>query len=184
MDLIQRIKMETQCIHHQIENNSLFTKIITKEITLPEYVNLLQILYDFISPYEYSIIKKHPNLISGREKIPLLRADLLQIGQSDQYKKNNYIPEICNKAIAFGYLYIIEGSTLGGQVLSKSLKQNNKLFTDITINYFNSYGADTRRKWNEFLAILLNQNFSPSQEETMIETTSIIFKKLYYLVRI
>ena len=47
MDLLHTLKTSTSQYHHQIEQVDLLKKIITNEITLPEYKKLLCQLYGF-----------------------------------------------------------------------------------------------------------------------------------------
>jgi heme oxygenase (biliverdin-IX-beta and delta-forming) len=56
------------------------------------------------------------------------------------------------RAEAFGALYVLEGSSLGGRVILKELKRRKVSLAGL--GFLDPYGADTGRRWRSFLAIL------------------------------
>ena len=64
-----------------------------------------------------------------RGKAVLLEQDLRNLGLSEEQIKqipqcnDNELPDISTPARLFGYLYVIEGSTNGGQIMTKRLSQ-------------------------------------------------------------
>jgi len=55
---------------------------------------------------------------------------------------------------ALGILYVIEGSTLGGQVIAKRIREKLNLTPDLGGHYFSSYGANVMPTWRETKAVL------------------------------
>jgi heme oxygenase len=53
-----------------------------------------------------------------------------------------------------GYLYVMEGSTLGGQVITKMLKNQLQITPDQGGRFFHGYGDKTKIMWNDFCATL------------------------------
>lgn len=186
MEFLERLRKETRHIHEEIERASLFSRIINHNITLPEYHNLMLILHDFIAPREKIIKAQYPDFIAGREKTPLLEYDLLKMGvdftQSDYQYLNtnpfNAYPDV------FGYLYVIEGATLGGQVIKKCLMENNKLNHAISMRYFNSYDDNTKKNWTLFLHTLTTQHTTCEFQQSMIQSAKNIFTDLLIATKI
>ena len=50
-----------------------------------------------------------------------------------------------------GVLYAIEGSTLGGQVISRNLAQHLGASKESGAAFFNGYGDATKEKWETFI---------------------------------
>jgi heme oxygenase len=78
---------------------------------------------------------------------------------SDEYETLSY---------ALGAFYVLEGSTLGGRVILKSLPKSIGLSGDGGRCYFAGYGADTGARWESFLANLCNYALSNHCEEEVI----------------
>lgn len=180
MNLLHSLKASTSQYHHQIEQIDLFKKIITNEITLPEYKKLLCQLYGFINPCESKIKKKFHQAIEGREKTSLLNIDLFELDCdiSSDFLFCSNIPALDTVPEIFGYLYVLEGSTLGGQMVTKLLKQNLKLLPMITTRYFNAYGKQTKKNWDAFLNALIDHDFTDNQKENIVTSAISTFSSL------
>lgn len=55
-----------------------------------------------------------------------------------------------DEAEALGALYVLEGATLGGQVIIKRLKKNEP-FSTLPLAYYNVYADHTGVMWTQFL---------------------------------
>jgi len=60
-------------------------------------------------------------------------------------------PVIESMAQLIGVLYTLEGSTLGGQHISRCLEKFLGLTQDSSVCFFNGYGERTQAMWQEFL---------------------------------
>lgn len=180
MNFLQNLKILTSNAHNRIEKFLLFQKIISKEITLDEYKLLLDLLYRFIHPCETLIKQRHLPLILGREKSPLLVQDMsqLQCYQTANFTFCSKLPDIQGDVRIYGYLYVMEGASLGGQIISTCLKENPQLPDLLPTRYFNPYGKETKKKWNEFFHSLIRKNFNQSQQKQVIDTAIDTFTTL------
>jgi heme oxygenase len=70
----------------------------------------------------------------------------------------NLLPAIATKAEALGVLYVLEGSTLGGRMILKTLR-NQGLSTD-DLHFLDPYGTATGAQWRTFLAVLERETAS------------------------
>jgi heme oxygenase (biliverdin-IX-beta and delta-forming) len=182
MDILAELKTQTWPIHQELEKISLLKKLISKEIELPEYKKLLCIFYGFIYPYENKIKMTNSDLLINREKSPLLRADLATFEQLNLEELSFCQVTTClnREAEIYGYLYVMEGATLGGQVINKALKANSKLSSQISTHYFNAYDHETRRNWRDFSLDLCKKNVTNTQKTQVITTAIETFTALFY----
>jgi heme oxygenase len=56
------------------------------------------------------------------------------------------------EAEALGMIYVLEGSTLGGRLILRSVSERGVDVSDL--RFLDPYGADTGRRWRRFLAVL------------------------------
>jgi heme oxygenase len=88
-----------------------------------------------------------------RRKLPWLVQDLHALGDelpSPRVVAPGWDP--ADVADLVGVLYPIEGSTLGGQVISRHLRDNLGLTPERGARFFYGYGPDTARRWDAFCA--------------------------------
>lgn len=181
MDILAELKAQTWPIHQELEKISLLKKIMKEEINLQEYKKLLCIFYGFIYPYENNIKLTHTNLLINREKSPLLRADLATVEQlnMEELQFCKVTRSFTTEAEIYGYLYVMEGATLGGQVISQALKTNPKLSPFISTHYFNAYDKKTKRFWSDFSLDLYEKNVTTQQKNQVISTATETFTALF-----
>lgn len=84
-----------------------------------------------------------------RQKATWLRRDLRALGV-DQVEEGGVFT-LEDVGVAFGVGYVLEGSTLGGEVLRREI---GRRLGPVPTEYFNCYGAELRARWLEFLAHL------------------------------
>ena len=63
-----------------------------------------------------------------------------------------------------GALYVFEGATLGGQLISRHLEEKLGMRDGVGYRYYRSYGADVGRRWQEFRGLLLKQSMAGSDD--------------------
>ncbi|NWE37249.1 biliverdin-producing heme oxygenase, partial [Pseudomonas gingeri] len=64
------------------------------------------------------------------------------------------LPPLDTPAACLGALYVLEGATLGGQILRREMAQRLGLDADNGGAFLNVYGAETGRRWKDFLDYL------------------------------
>ena len=90
-----------------------------------------------------------------REKAPLLRADLIALGEPAILPSPVFNLKLASVSHAWGCLYVLEGSTLGGQVLSRRLSQSLGLTPSTGGAFLWAYGDQTGEMWRRFQGCLL-----------------------------
>ena len=97
--------------------------------------------------------------LAERSQIAALRADLTALGVDDAAIDDAPVCRAAaelteDRARTWGALYVIEGSTLGGQVITRHLAGTPWLPAG-GLRTFHPYGSQTGHMWNEFRARLV-----------------------------
>ncbi len=148
--LFARLRVETQVEHEQIENK---IRIFSGAFSKQDYVHLLTAFRCFYFLYEKQLLSQVHILpgsfeINSRMKIPLLDADLKNF-KKIQFLEIPRIPAANSLAQIVGAMYVVEGATLGGQVIYRQLQKTLSLSLDST-HFFRGYNELTGQMWSKF----------------------------------
>lgn len=166
---------QTTAVEHQHAESLLLPRLKALH-SLDDYAHLLSMFYGFFVPVQQSIISyitpdELPD-IHLRRHAGYILSDLKNFGRHDVPPMCTQLPSINNIASAFGALYVLEGSTLGGRMIGKMLRQNTALHLhDNQLQFFNGYGEQTGPMWVRFLAALNQQ----TDAETLIASAQQTF---------
>jgi heme oxygenase len=156
---MHRLKEHTHALHAQVEQSLDFNASLASKET---YVRLLSRFFGFYAPLERRLEAVSELDATGldwniRRKVPSLIADLSALGHSSAEIGNlplcAELPEITSLAQALGTLYVVEGSTLGGQLISREVQKRLGLTSCTGGSFFAGYGDQTRDRWREFCFI-------------------------------
>lgn len=175
--LAEKLKEQTKAAHIELEK-ALVQKI--KSITtIDDYLQILIYFYWFFDPLEANIRRQLEHVlpdINERRKMTWLEEDIQALASAAQpIKPFQELPFVQNQQQAFGTLYVIEGSTLGGQVISKMILQRIPELKDKGLRFFSGYGENTMKMWNEFKDYLNSRPWTTSQEEEIIAAANATF---------
>ncbi|HEY1022627.1 MAG TPA: biliverdin-producing heme oxygenase [Flavisolibacter sp.] len=168
------VKNATQTVHEEVEG--LLLPALTSIRTTEDYAKILKMFYGYFHPLEKLIEKQLyagelPDLHKRRKAVSILH-DLHQMSQpTENLFLCNTLPIINNSAQAFGALYVLEGSTLGGKQIAKMLAKNPAV-PEGTTRFFSGYGEQTGSRWKAFLEVF---NQQPGQEEIMATATNTFY---------
>lgn len=154
------VKNETAVRHRRAENQLL--PLLQSLRSAADYAALLKRFYGFYEPLE-TLVRHYitPALLPDVEERGLARrlfADLTVLGESGHLPCCSALPRVQSAAEAFGAMYVMEGSTLGGRVLLKMFAQRGDLnLPPEAFHFFSGYGAETGRRWTSFIHALNGQ---------------------------
>jgi len=158
MSAAQLLKKRTFDAHTRAENilNSKLNSITTYD----DYGRMLKMFYGFYQPLE-KIISQYIgreilyDIDERRNSISIL-TDLKAIGRSTGAPwLCTDLPNINSTANALGAMYVLEGSTLGGRMISRMLMKNDFVQFDASnLHFFSGYGENTGSKWTNFLFVI------------------------------
>lgn len=179
---IKNLRAATAASHKQLELNNLSLALLSDNVTVDIYCNYLIKLYPFVNGFEeiiYPLLPHHFLNLSQRKKAHFIDEDLKIYDFSgknstvfeESFFKETY-PDIYSAA---GGLYVLEGSTLGGQIIVKHLQK--KLAAGfITSAYFSAYQHKTGSMWKEFLQQLTALPKSDFEEQQIIAGATKTFQ--------
>ncbi len=156
--------------------------------SLHRYRDLLERFYGYYCPLEQhlEVVARAgllPLDLQPRLKVALLRQDLGALGHAAEQIAAlplcSELPRIAAAAEALGCLYVLEGSTLGGQLIRQAVSARLGLTADTGCAFFNSYGASTREKWSDFCSTLADYgDRHPGAESQVIAAATETFARL------
>jgi heme oxygenase len=146
--LAQRLRAETAEAHAKLE------AVVGFDIHRPSVATataMLESFYRVLATLEPAMMALLPFRLRDRQRLCLLSADLAALGRAIDPRLEPSLASAMprNEAEAMGALYVMEGSTLGGKLIAKSLRTCSD-WPVRGICYFNPYGERTGAMWAAF----------------------------------
>jgi len=119
----------------------------------------LQLFHSIYTPLENQLAEVFQRCapafdLEKRRKSALVVTDLGMLGVNDEnlhrLSQVPCLPLVTTLPRAYGCLYVLEGATLGGQIISRHVKNALGLDASNGAAFFNSYGNEIGRMWREF----------------------------------
>jgi heme oxygenase len=151
--LADQLKYDTLFHHQQLEK--LIVGKIKSMDSVKGYISLLGHFYSFFGGIEDSItadlVAPYLDDYHTRRKSEKLANDIIGCGGKIPAKAaKTALPAINSAAEAMGALYVMEGSTLGGQIISKMICRQLNFTGEQCLSYFIGYGGQTETMWLRF----------------------------------
>lgn len=151
----ERIKQATATAHVDTERSLI--KWLKRVETKEAYGHILWVFYHFFSPLEQAIQHQLSPLelprLQQRTRAHLILEDYARLGlQMGAATTSTPLPAADNALQALGVMYVLEGSSLGGQHIAQMLRQQSDLAG--AVQFFNGYGGETDQMWHEFRQFL------------------------------
>jgi heme oxygenase len=150
------LKNQTKELHDRVEQKFNSAKIFEENYTPDDYSKLLTYNYLFLrsceEPVFESLSENFGELLAldKRRKI-----HLFDLEKEHLNTEKHSAGEICvnSEAEALGIMYVMEGSTLGGNMIAKKLEASDS-FMGSKFPYFRCYGDRTGSMWKNFKSVL------------------------------
>lgn len=173
--LIEKIRQATAEDHKRLEEQlfPFLQNIQSKQ----QYAQLLNAFYGYIFPVQEKIVEHiDPSVvpdINERRNASYISNDLqtLQLPLNTEICTN--LPEIKDHASAIGALYVLEGSTLGGKIIAKTI--SGKLGSAEALDFFSGYREETGPMWKKFTQYLEHPK-NNDMAETVVHSATQTFK--------
>jgi heme oxygenase len=172
--ILQALRLETRPAHDALEQNTFNQQLTTGAITEAETRHFLTKMYGFLAPYEARLRQQDlgPEWeVETRQRAHLILEDL-QLSAA-QVAICPDMPPLGTWPQLLGALYVVEGSTLGGQVIARQLAKA----TIPLRSYFSGYGERTGPLWKAFCQ-LLSQEATPNNTAEIVQSASLTFQQL------
>jgi heme oxygenase len=156
------LRTTTHVEHVRLNRHGLLAGLTRPDYPLSSYHLVLLAYHRFYAAVEAAIEAVPAAMNAGfdyqaRRKRGWLDADLAYF-QLDPQTAPNTLPEallglrLNSPGSLIGTLYVIEGSTLGGQVIARHLAEHLGLTATTGARFFTAYGPLIEQRWHEFLA--------------------------------
>lgn len=156
--IMAKLGLETSSAHASIERSPPMRAIFAEDYSLEDYRSLLRRLREFYFPFEEKIFCELPaNLaekLAHRRKTHLLDADLRALGDISASISDVALPALSSFERRMGGLYVIEGATLGGQIIRKHLHRHFGSPVAGALSFYSGYGKQAAQEWRAFGASL------------------------------
>lgn len=156
MDVLDAVKLKTRPHHLRAEG---LLDILSPRFDLARYRSLLVAFLDFYARAERQLtdglsVPAHAALnLSSRLKVSALKNDLAALGmpvEGDAAKLEPLLETADRDADFLGLMYVLEGATLGGQVICRHLGETVLANGPEALTFYRGYGAQTGVRWQEF----------------------------------
>ena len=177
--ILQRLREETAQQHAALEAQ---LPLLDASLTRDVYRHLLGRFWGYYAPLEACMLgvlqRRAPDFdYAVRLKTPLLERDLEALGvAAGSLPRCASLPALADLPQLLGCLYVIEGSTLGGRLITQRLSGHLALRADSGGAFFSGYGAATPARWREFGAFLTTTALPLGRDEIIVAGANDTFR--------
>jgi heme oxygenase len=155
---IQRLRRETETDHRAVEGA---LPLMHGELDTTQYVECLRQMYGIVTAWEERAVEVAPDwmqtMLVSRQRKGMLELDLAWFGVTERDNRRPDLPKMNNLPGLLGTMYVMEGSTLGGQLIAKHVETALHLSDGQGNAYFHGHGDRTGPMWKEFCQMLKNR---------------------------
>ena len=160
--ILKRLKLATSACHTALEDQ---LPLMNDDLSLSSYSQFVGRFFSFYAPLESQLmVSPHWRSLAfdytARQKTPRLMLDLLALGSSSAElaatPRCTNLPGLTTPEDLLGCLYVIEGATLGGRIITRQLHTQLGLTPESGGAFFDGYGAQTGSNWKAFCTMLSN----------------------------
>ena len=177
--MLSRLHGETRPQHKALEQHAFNQALTAGTLTAPTTAHFLAKMYGFLVPYE-AALQQHAAAFPPAWEIPerrrarLILEDLERPAAAPGLPLCPAMPPLRTRAQLLGAMYVVEGSTLGGQVITRQLAQ-----AGIPLRaYFTGYGARTGPRWKTFCQLLTEAAPASPDQDEIVASACLTFKRL------
>lgn len=151
------LREATAAIHRRVETQ---LDLLDPELTLERYRSILEAFFGYYAPLERALASASatasPRGFALAARTPRIERDLVTLGISRQQvaalPRCMTLPPLNGAADVAGCLYVVEGASLGGRVISRALRRRLVLHADNGASFFAGEGDATAARWRAVLA--------------------------------
>jgi heme oxygenase (biliverdin-IX-beta and delta-forming) len=178
--ILAKLKEATKEQHNNLETT---VNVMDQMFSAEDYKKLLCKFYRFYAAMEPKVFKLDWSKVSlnmdERRKLPKLEQDLKALDIWDEAQSLpewDELPALEDLPEGFGSLYVMEGATLGGQVINRHLKEHLGIAPENGGAFFNGYGERTGPMWKEFVSVANDYAAANGEnDETIINNARATF---------
>jgi heme oxygenase len=174
--ILTELKNQTRPQHDSVEGNPFGKAMMAGTMSLEQYKEFLQKFYGFHLSLEQALADFNWSEVGidfdERRKIAFLEQDLRALGLTDAdialLPKADDLPPMKSIEEAVGVMYVMEGSTLGGQIQARQVQKMFGIGAENGAAYFSSYGANVGVMWKAYSEAIVRTASDNAAKEAMI----------------
>ncbi len=162
-DLLAQLRTATRPLHDDLDGAPISTSVTDGTLTAEDYRTLIEWqlkahlvaehgLADFDWPGEYRYVAR----------LPALRGEAAQLRIGEP--KVESLPAPRSLAEAVGRAYVLEGSSLGGNMILGQLKSNERLADAAPFAFYDFQRREGLRQWRQFTAFAKTLDLIAAEE--------------------
>ena len=145
--VLQALREATYAVHERLHIHPLTAPLTALDLTQAHYINVLQAFYGFYRPCESQIA----GVDQMTSRVTWLEQDLEYFGcNTADISLCFEIPPLQHTAQQLGYFYVVEGSSLGSQIIAQHLHASLGVTPDTGGRFFHAYGKQTGKRWRDY----------------------------------
>jgi heme oxygenase len=171
---IQRLKRETESDHLAVEGAF---PLMHDDLSITQYICCLLQLHGMVSAWEERSFAVAPQWmlteLVARKRKKMLELDLAWFGVDNPGGLRPVLPQIRDLPSLLGGMYVMEGSTLGGQLIARQLQKTLHLSEGEGNAYFRGHGDQTGPMWKEFCHVLKTKVADDETESVVLSAKAM-----------
>lgn len=168
------LREKTAKEHAKTEASPIMSQMMGDNFSIDEYAEILKRFLIFYQAIEESIknfLIDNP-IYQYRYKSPLLISDLKSLNRNLTKKDHHHVNlDIKDIEDFIGVLYVLEGSTLGGSLIRKTLVKH--FGEEGSINFFYPYGKEVKKYWDKTKAFIDEYGDNPKIDKEAVYNAAI-----------
>ena len=182
--ILKRLKEATSSRHAALESR---LPLLDASMSRARYLQFLQRFWGYYAPLETQLLAlpywdSMEFDYAERHKTPRLVQDLRALGETCEAIRTvvrcRNLPTLASPGQLLGCLYVIEGATLGGQIITRRLQANLGLTPLTGAAFFDGYGAQTGGHWKAFCAMLRANAGESGRQDEIVASANQTFETL------
>jgi heme oxygenase len=177
------LREKTRAEHQAIEAS--LAVLMSQALTREAYEEVLKRFYGFYASVEHALARTigldgAGIALEPRAKAPLLAIDLrfFQVDPMIVPRCADHV-RVDSVAAALGSMYVLEGASLGGQIISRRLRTTIGVTPETGGRFFHGYGERTGEMWSAFGEALSAYSSRERQtERQIVEAAKATFRDL------
>jgi heme oxygenase (biliverdin-IX-beta and delta-forming) len=157
--------------------------VLDERLSVARYADLVAAFLGFYAPLEESLSRwQAASATLGLPIIwraPLLQQDLRVLSRAaEPHQTCAEVPAFTTPNQVAGALYVVEGASLGGQVIARGLMRRLGIGRENGAAFFIGDGAQTAVRWKQVLAWLEERGRDPRNRGEIVATACVTFDVL------
>ena len=185
--MLTRLRLETRNEHNAVER---VLDLMGASLTRHLYCRRLAQFYGFYAPLEAAlqircalpggssggVLTQLATLSPRLNKTRLLQQDLRYLNVADEsLPLCPDLPSLQTSAEVLGCMYVLEGATLGGRVITQHVQARLGISATTGGSFFVGYAGDTAKMWSAMRQMLLNSAVDAQTEDATVASAIATF---------